>query len=102
MKDIKSASDITKSHYISIIFLTVVAISGTIYLIFYAINKPPFDVELSMQLVTKNDVSCINKELAKRNIPYKNVEHLEMNWVVLRSIEDKNVTKSILLNECKG
>jgi hypothetical protein len=78
----------------------IIAFSGTIYLIFYAINKPPFDIELALQLAAKNDIYCVNTELAKRNVPYENVEHLEMDWLVLRSAEEKSEAKSILLNEC--
>ena len=102
MNDKQSQPPIPTSTYISIVLLMMVALSGTIYIIFYAINKPPFDVELALEVATKNDVQCINGELIKRNIPHENVEHLEKHWIVLRSIEDKNETKSVQLNECSA
>jgi len=100
MNDMQQKLQVPASTYISIVVLMIFAFSGTIYLIFYAINKPSFDLELSLELATKNHVQCVNNELVKRNIPYENAEHLEKNWIVLRSIEDRNETKSVLLNEC--
>ena len=92
--------DVSTFNYISIFILTFVAFSGTAYLIYYAINSPPFDVEVSIALPTEDSVQCVNNELIKRNIPYENTEHRETDWIVLRNIEDKEESQSILLNEC--
>jgi len=88
------------ANYISIILLTVVAFSGTAYIIFYAVMSPPFDVELSIKLEGKNEVQCATKEAIKRNIPYEIAEHREEDWIVLSTIEDKNEMQPILANKC--
>ncbi len=90
----------TTANYISIFILTMLAFTGTVYLIFYYVNKPPFDLELSMEFTTKNAVQCAARELTSKNIPYKIIEHRENDWIVLRVIEDRYELQSILVNEC--
>jgi len=100
MSNIQSKQQIPASTYISIIILMFIALSGTVYLVYYAINKPPFDVEFAVEVATKDGVQCVISKLVEQNIPHENVEHLERNWVVLRNIKDKDKTKAILLNKC--
>jgi len=80
----------------------MVALTGTLYIIFYAINKPPFDLELSMGFTTNNGSQCTSKILTHKNIPHEIVEFDEKSWIVLRVIEDKNELQSILANECSA
>jgi len=100
MNNIQSKPDSTTPNYIAIIILSILAFSGSAYLIFAAIVSPPFDVELSMEFKTEDAVKCIAKELTNRNIPYEIIEHREKDWVVLRTIEDRNELQPILANEC--
>jgi len=90
------------ANYISIFLLTTLALSGTIYLIFYAAVSPSFDVELSIKLETNNGVQCATKEVIKRNIPYEIAQHREEDWIVLSTIEDKNEMQPILANKCSS
>jgi len=92
----------TTANYISIFILTMVAFSGTVYLVYYAINKPPFDLELSMEFTTKNAIQCTSQELVNKNIPYKIVKYRESDWIVLQVIEDRDELQSIQTNECSA
>ncbi len=100
MNNMQPKEDSTTANYISIVVLSILAFSGSAYLIFSAIVSPPFDVELSIEIETKDVVKCIAKELTNRNIPYKITEHREKDWIVLRTIEDRNELQPILANEC--
>ncbi len=89
-------------NYILIIVLTVVALSGTAYIIWHAVNSPPFDLELSMGFETKKGVQCVANELINKNIPHEIVEFNEKEWIVLQVIEDKTELQSILENRCSA
>ncbi len=102
MSKMQSKSSTSTANYISIFLLTMVALSGTLYLIFYSINKPPFDLELSMDFATKKAVQCVSQELINGNIPHEVVSFDEKEWIVLRVIEDKRGLQSVLANECSA
>jgi len=100
MNNAKSNPATTTANYISIILLTIVALSGTVYIIFSAIVSPPFDIERSAEFATKKEQQCVAGELVKRNIPHEVAEHREVDWVVLRDLEDRRELESIRINEC--
>ena len=102
MNNMQSKTNSTTTNYILIIVLAIVAFSGTVFLVLHAINKPPFDLELSADFANKNGIQCASKELISKNIPYEIVSFDEKEWIVLRVIEDKNELHSILANECSA
>ncbi len=96
----QSNPPISTANYISIFLLTMVAFSGTVYLIFYAINKPPFELALAADVAAKSQLQCASRALSERNIPYEVVPFDERDWLVLRTPEERDELQSILATEC--